>query len=58
MTTQNSPKIETIINTIAIAATATGTTMILTKELYGFILIALGMVLEFFKYWGRKKEYW
>jgi len=58
---KNKPTIETIINTAAIALTATGTTWIingLIRNGLGFALIAAGVGLEFFKYWGRKKEYW
>ena len=52
------PIIETIINTIALATTATGTTLILGKDYYGFILICFGAGLEFLKYWGRKQNLW
>jgi len=53
--------IETIINTAAIALTATGTAWTingLTHGGLGFILILSGVALEFFKYWGRKKGLW
>jgi len=49
------PTIETIINTAAIALTATGTTWILTKDSWGFLLVVFGLALEWFKYYGRDK---
>lgn len=53
--------IETLINTTAIALTAAGTTSVVAgfklKGL-GVLMIAIGMGLEFFKYWGRKEKYW
>ena len=55
------PTIETLINTAAIAMTATGTAWVvndLSHNGIGFILIAVGVILEFFKYWGRKKNFW
>jgi len=52
------PVIETIINTAAIALTATGTAQLTTGKWYGCLLIIFGVVLEFFKYWGRKHQYW
>lgn len=50
--------IETMINTIAIAFTAAGTTMALGKEWWGLLLICCGIVLEFLKYYGRHKKLW
>ncbi len=50
--------IETIINTAAIALTATRTTMALSKEYYGFLLITFGIVLELIKYMGRARDLW
>lgn len=53
--------IETLINTTAIALTATGTTWTINGFQYhglGCALIAFGIVLEFFKYWGRSKNLW
>ena len=61
MTLENSPKIETIINTVAIAFTATGVTWCIngfTHHGLGLLLILVGVGLEFFKYWGRKHKYW
>lgn len=52
------PTIETIVNTAALALTATGTNMLLNKEVFGFGLILFGMCLEFFKYYGRSKDLW
>ena len=54
----HAPKIETLINTIAIAAVATGVTLMLARDWYGFLLIAVAMGLEYFKYWGRRKKKW
>jgi len=56
--TKHKPIIETIVNTIALAITAAGTSMLLSKDNYGFLLIIFGAGLEFFKYWGRKKTLW
>lgn len=58
MTTEHSPKIETLINTIAIGCTATAVNLVINRDWYGFILVIVAMGLEFFKYWGRKKKYW
>jgi len=53
------PIIETIINTAALALTAAGTNICLTERgYYGFVLILFGAGLEFFKYYGRKKNLW
>jgi len=57
----NKPTIETIINTAAIALTATGTTWVIngfSKNGLGLVLIVFGVGLEFLKYLGRKKKYW
>ncbi|KKM06237.1 hypothetical protein LCGC14_1745960 [marine sediment metagenome] len=56
--TKHRPAIETIINTVAIALTASGTAMLLETKSFGFALIGFGVLLEFFKYWGRREEYW
>ena len=50
--------IETIINTAAIALTATGTTLTLARDYYGFLLIAFGIILELIKYMGRARDLW
>ena len=55
---QHKPIIETIINTCALALTAAGTNFILQRDYYGFLIILFGAALEFFKYWGRKENYW
>lgn len=55
---QSKPIIETLINTIALALTAWGVIAIQQGNLEGYITILFGMGLEFFKYWGRKEEYW
>jgi len=52
------PIIETIINTAALALTAAGTTFLMNKDIWGLLLIVCGGGLEFFKYWGRKEDYW
>ena len=56
--TDHKPVIETIINTAALALTAAGTNYCINREWFGFPLIIFGAALEFFKYWGRKYEYW
>ena len=52
------PVIETIINTAAIALSATGVVMLTNRDYFGFLLVLFGAALEFFKYWGRKNNYW
>ena len=59
--TSNKPLIETMINTSALAITATGTTWVVngfTHKGLGLCLIVFGAGLEFFKYYGRKNNYW
>ena len=58
MTTHDKPMIEALINTIAIAFTAYGVTQVTTGELLGYVAIAFAVGLEFFKYWGRKNNFW
>lgn len=58
MESEHKPIIETMINTAALALTAAGTNICLQKDYYGFLLITFGAGLEFFKYWGRKKQLW
>ena len=55
---ENKPIIETILNTAALAIIAGGTSMVLSRDYYGFLLIMFGAALEFFKYWGRKEAFW
>lgn len=52
------PIIETLINTTALALTSFGTTCLLSRDYFGFVLILFGASLEFFKYWGRKNKFW
>ena len=55
------PTIETMINTAAIAMTSMGTLWLTQADgnfLRGLALIAVGMALEFIKYWGRKIKIW
>lgn len=54
----NKPTIETMINTAALALTAAGTTYLLQKDYWGFLLILFGAGLEFYKYWGRSRNLW
>lgn len=61
---KHKPTIETVINTAALAFTSFGV-VLLTKEsishaetIRGLVLILVAMGLEFFKYWGRKANYW
>ena len=58
MKKQNRPIIETMINTCALALTASGTTMLMSKDIWGFLLISFGAGLEYYKYWGRNKKLW
>lgn len=55
---QHKPMIETIINTAAIALSALAVTQVQSGDYKGLILLAVAMMLEFFKYWGRKTNYW
>ena len=54
----NKPIIETIINSTALTLTALGVVKIQGDEWLGLLLILFGIGLEFFKYWGRKQDYW
>ena len=54
----NKPLVETMINTSALALTATGTSFLLGKDYWGFLIILFGMGLEFFKYKGRQLKLW
>ena len=56
--TNAKPVIETMINTAAIALTGAGTAAVIAGKYSGLLLIAVGMGMEFFKYWGRKNKYW
>lgn len=58
MNKKHKPTIETMINTAALAITAYGTNLIMTKDFYGFICVLFGAGLEFFKYWGRDRKLW
>jgi len=50
--------LETMINTAAFALTAAGTQFVITGKVSGYLMILFGAGLEFFKYWGRKNNYW
>ena len=61
----NRPIIETIINTTALALTSFGVLRITQSPettwnclSQGMMIISFGGGLEFFKYWGRKKNLW
>ena len=54
----NRPVIETMINTAALALTASGVVMIQGRDLFGFGCVIFGAGLEYFKYWGRSKNLW
>lgn len=58
MVEHTKPIIETLINTAALALTAYGVQQITTSNWQGYIALATGMGLEFFKYWGRKEDLW
>jgi len=56
---QHKPIIETLINTAALTLTAAGVGWVTNNgNLMGLVLILFGAGLEFFKYWGRKTNYW
>ena len=57
-TKEHKPVIETIINTAAIALSALGVIRVQDGDYFGLCLIAFAAGIEFFKYWGRKKNYW
>ena len=52
------PVIETIINTAAIAISAMGVVSLQQGNYMGFVMILFAAGIEFFKYWGRKKDFW
>jgi hypothetical protein len=55
------PVIETIINTSALALTSYGVLQITQGSPnfpFGYCALLSGMMLEFFKYWGRKTNLW
>ena len=56
--TQHKPVMDTMLNTAAIALSATGVLEAQKGNYYGFLLILFAAALEFFKYWGRKNKYW
>ena len=58
MRKSNKPFIETLINTSAIALTTFGVTQITSGKYFGFLVVSFGMLLEFGKYYGRKKRFW
>lgn len=55
---KSKPIIETMINGAALILISTGTTMVTSQNLSGLTNIVVGVGLEFFKYWGRKNNYW
>lgn len=58
------PIIETIINTAALALTASGTQFIINccdgsrPSYWGYLMVIFGAGLEWFKYWGRSIKLW
>ena len=57
----NKPTIETMINTAALTLTSFAVLQLTTTDgnfWKGLILLAVGMSLEFIKYWGRGKKIW
>jgi len=53
---EHKPTIETLINTAAIALTATGTSwLVASRDWWGFLLILFGLLIEWFKYFGRER---
>jgi len=57
MKQQNKPFIESLINTAAMALTASGVVMLQSQVWFGFGLVGFAVGLEVVKYWGRRK-YW
>lgn len=58
---EHKPTIETMINTGAITMTSMGTILLTQADgniIRGLVLIFMGMSMEFYKYWGRKKKLW
>lgn len=54
----NKPTIETMINTAAILICTSGTTMLINRDVFGFLLVPFAAALEWFKYWGRSINLW
>lgn len=56
----NKPIISTMINTAALALTSFGVLQITTSTniAYGYLALAAGFGLEWFKYWGMTKKLW
>ena len=52
------PVIETVINTSAIAVSAMGVLQLQQGKYIGFLMIVFAAGIEFFKYWGRKNNFW
>jgi len=52
------PVIETVINSIAIAFTSFGIINITAGGWRGYPAITFGIILEFVKYYGRKRNLW
>ena len=52
------PVIETVINTAAIALSTLGVVNVQKGDYLGLCLITFAAGLEFFKYWGRRKQFW
>ena len=50
---QQPPTWQAAVNTAAIALTGAGVVMLLGKDLFGLVLVALGATLEWFKYSKR-----
>ncbi len=56
---KDKPIIETIINTAAIAVSATGVVKINSGSYFiGMGLIVFAAGIEFAKYWARKNDFW
>lgn len=55
------PVIETLINSAALALFSYGTAEVIKGSPnfpFGYLSIIVGMLLEFAKYYGRKREFW
>ena len=58
MKKHNKPIIEAIINSVALALTSYGVVRITTGNYDGYYAIMFGVILEWAKYEGRKRNLW
>lgn len=58
MSDHQKPLIASIINTAALALTASGTQLFIMEQWHGLYLILTALAIETFKYWGMKQKLW